>query len=95
MTIVHHFSSWDWLLTLKTHIAAISILEPEDLQELFKNIMDLEPGQAFLFATDMLLRLEKKENGELDSEKLGTPFQKLRIRKRLTTDGGQSQMATK
>jgi hypothetical protein len=122
-TLVHRFTSPEWLNFLKSHIAAAG--QAQDRAELMKRIVELDCGEAFLFVpggvmvgkqqmkeednTEILGEIrnilgtktfmkemeetleEKKEMGVL--EKLGMRYLKVKIRKRVTEDGGRSVMA--
>lgn len=121
VTIVHRFTSPDWLETLKKHLAGASAfstsadkldeskkdedtykgvhaltLNREDLaKELFSKIVALRTGEALIFAPSAIIGtrktgilLEKKEH-----VRLGNGVLKVRVRKRVTRDGGRSIMA--
>ncbi|KAL8736881.1 MAG: hypothetical protein Q9181_002247 [Wetmoreana brouardii] len=92
MNIVHRFTSPDWLLALKAHLAAVSTVGDENLQrnvkEIFQAIVNLETGQALLFSPLAMLDLT-----EFGPQKLGLRYVKMRVRKRLTADGGRSAQA--
>lgn len=100
MTIVHRFTSPSWLQILKSHLAGISSIEDtsdRDVKEIFKVIVDLEAGQALLFSPSAMLDVKDEPRNEdtLISrvEKLGLRYVKMRVRKRLTVDGGKSILA--
>ena len=100
MTIVHRFTSPEWLKALQSHLAGVSLVDEEskrDIRELFKTIVNLRAGQALLFSPTAMLdvrrRPQKGENSER-AIKLGMRYVEMYVRKRLTTDGGQSIMAT-
>lgn len=82
---------------LKSHIAAVSMLKDDQGQEmknLFDQIVALKKGQAFLFAPSALLNLQEGgEDGRLSSDRLGVRYLKMRIRNRVTQDGGRTQLA--
>lgn len=98
MTIVHRFSSPAWLQTLKVHLAGVSTSEDQDskrnVKELFKTIVNLEAGQALLFSTSALLDFTESgpsAGGQIPKlSKLGLRYIKIRVRQRLTADGGRS-----
>ncbi len=101
MTIVHRFTSPSWLQALKTHLAGISNNDESsqrDVSEIFKEIVNLEAGQALLFSPSAILDTVNDQEGEgyinLRPKKLGLRYVKLRVRKRLTADGGRSIFAT-
>ena len=97
MTIVHRFTSPSWLQTLKTHLAGASVFdddETRDLKQIFNKIVNLEAGEALLFSPSMMLTVSEGEGGAvLRTEKLGMGYLKMRVRNRVTADGGRSIMA--
>ncbi len=101
MTIVHRFTSPSWLQALKTHLAGISNNDESssqrDVSEIFKEIVNLEAGQALLFSPSAILDTVNDQEGDghinLRPKKLGLRYVKLRVRKRLTADGGRSILA--
>ncbi|KAK4695945.1 hypothetical protein P7C71_g1897, partial [Lecanoromycetidae sp. Uapishka_2] len=98
MTIVHRFTSPSWLAALKSHLAGVSSdgdTSKRDVVEIFKRVVNLEAGEALLFSPSAMTGPEK-EGGRpgLRMQKLGTGYLKVRVRKRLTTDGGRSILAT-
>lgn len=150
-TIVHRFSSPDWLTMLKNHLAGASawlntsnlasdadadtamegvIIKteaglgpsidemfvgippldtagPDRLADLFRKIVCLRTGEALLFAPSAAIGVNNVANGSEgdDSDgssddgrrevvRLGYGVLKVRVRKRVTQDGGQSIMAT-
>jgi hypothetical protein len=101
MTIVHRFTSPSWLQALKTHLAGISNNDESsqrDVSEIFKEIVNLEAGQALLFSPSAVLDTVNDQEGDgyinLRPKNLGLRYVKLRVRKRLTADGGRSILAT-
>lgn len=94
MTIVHRFSSPEWLKALGQHLAGIEGDSKRDLKEVFQNIVELEPGQALLFSPSAMLDVVGGPGGNgKRGRPLGTGYVKMRIRDRLTVDGGKSIMA--
>ncbi|RFU76843.1 p-loop containing nucleoside triphosphate hydrolase [Trichoderma arundinaceum] len=137
VTIVHRFTSPDWLQSLKKHLAGASIApmtkdqllsngddkvdsiaspDPNDLaRELFSKIVALRRGEALLFSPSAIIDVRtttiKSENGSPrkngwhDAEepaleeavpqliKLSHGHMKIRVRKRVTQDGGRSILA--
>lgn len=101
VTIVHRFTSPDWLAALKKHLvgasAASRIMEEagEDgdrqdaAEELFARVVRLRVGEALLFAPSAVLGLEEG----LRAQKLNHSVLKIQVRKRITDDGGKSIMA--
>lgn len=103
MTIVHRFTSPDWLSELRRHLASLDNDEnsPEKskvrLMNIFNQIVKLRVGEALLFAPSAIIGVEKKrsENGseETDMQRLGIGYLKIKIRARVTSDGGRSVFA--
>lgn len=100
MTIVHRFTSPSWLQTLKSHLAGISSIEDSssrDIKQIFQLIVNLEAGQALLFSPSAILDVDDESTAEdaLVSrvQKLGLRYVKMKVRKRLTVDGGRSILA--
>lgn len=142
VTIVHRFTSPDWLQSLKKHLAGASIsllnkdqptsnghsdgndnknglvagLNPNDFaMKLFSKIVALRRGHALLFCPSAIIDVQttalESENGlstsnrwneadeslseELNPQliKLSHGHMKIRVRKRITQDGGRSILA--
>jgi len=107
VTIVHRFTSPEWLRTLERHLAgaASKLLkndEDEDerksqgtvARELFNEIVKLRVGEALLFSPSAVIGLDDAgEEGEEQLRRLGAAYVKIRVRSRLTDDGGKSVMA--
>lgn len=103
ITIVHRFTSPDWLRELRTHLAALDNDEEDPgksrikLINIFNQIVRLRTGEALLFAPSAILGVEKKqnENGseETEMKRLGIGCLKIKIRARVTSDGGRSIFA--
>ena len=100
MTIVHRFTSPVWMKALQTHLAGVSDFEDEakrNIKEIFKTVVNLEAGEALLFSPAAMLDLVNgyvKEGGAGKmANKLGMHYVKMRVRKRLTADGGKSILA--
>ena len=97
ITIVHRFTSPAWLKALEAHLAGVSIegdTSKKDVATIFKRIVELDAGQALLFSPSaMLTAADSSTPNRLKMEKLGATYVKIRVRKRLTADGGRSIMA--
>ncbi|KAI4093795.1 MAG: hypothetical protein LQ344_002698 [Seirophora lacunosa] len=101
MTIVHRFTSPDWLQTLKARLAGVATPGDEDakgnVKEIFNTIVHLAVGEALLFSPSAMLEAAPAgpslSSGPLKLQKLGLSYVKIRVRKRLTADGGRSVMA--
>ncbi|KAI9892131.1 MAG: hypothetical protein M1814_001837 [Vezdaea aestivalis] len=83
VTIIHRFSSPDWFATLKRHLPA-GQAGSEDEKRLFGRILGLGVGQALIFAPSAVIGIRE------GIERLGLTFWEVKIRKRLTKDGGMS-----
>ncbi len=96
VTIVHRFTSPQWFRTLREHLAGVSTAEElggatkRDARSIFAEIVELEPGEALIFSPSAVL---EPVEGEAP-RKLGMEWLKVRVRKRLTEDGGRSILAT-
>jgi hypothetical protein len=62
-------------------------------KRIFSDIVKLRVGEALLFSPSAIVGLEKGPGGATVMERLGTGYLKIRVRKRLTRDGGKSDMA--
>ena len=96
VTIVHRFTSPQWFRTLREHLAGVSTAEElggatnRDARSIFAEIVELEPGEALMFSPSATLELVEGEA----PRKLGMDWLKIRVRRRLTEDGGRSILAT-
>lgn len=96
MTIVHRFTSPSWLQTLKAHLAGISSKEDtsdRDVKEIFKLIVNLQAGEALLFSPSAIIDIGDDKSLGSKVQKLGMRYVKMRVRTRLTADGGRSILA--
>ena len=103
ITIVHRFTSPDWLRELRKHIASLDHDEdnPENsnirLMKIFNEIVKLRVGEAFLFAPSAIIGVEMKQNEsgseETEMQRLGNGYLKMKVRARVTADGGRSVFA--
>lgn len=91
MTFVHRFTSPEWMATLRRHLAGASSLgqSDENQQILFKQIVELDVGEALLFSPSATLGVVNET-----VQKLGMKYIKFKTRQRITRDGGRSIMAT-
>ncbi|KAI9808627.1 MAG: hypothetical protein M1825_003778 [Sarcosagium campestre] len=93
MTIVHRFTSPHWMATLKQHLAGAGANNDKDpsstSSKIFEKIVQLDVGQALLFSPSAMVEATNET-----MYKLGLRFLRIKIRKRLTADGGRSVMAT-
>ncbi|KAF6832648.1 hypothetical protein CPLU01_06044 [Colletotrichum plurivorum] len=117
VTVVHRFTSPDWLRTLRGHLTGISSMsvtaaadgdkqstavkpiaiggKGEDaVLELFAIIVSLHTGQALVFAPSAVLELGAKvKDREAPILRLAHRALKVKVRSRLTKDGGKTVMA--
>lgn len=109
-TLVHRFTSPDWFKTIKAHlIPAAAATEGSSasgsglgLGSMMSQIADLNAGEALLFAPSAMLQVDHltdEKNGEevvvsRRVKKLGMEYWSVRIRARVTADGGKSIMAS-
>ncbi|KAK2629068.1 hypothetical protein QTJ16_002171 [Diplocarpon rosae] len=95
ITIVHRFTSPDWLSCLRVHLAALK--NDQGVKAIFSQIIRLRVGEALLFAPSAIIGVqsEAREAGDVRVElvKLGTDHMRVKIRNRVTNDGGKSVMA--
>ncbi|EPE25871.1 P-loop containing nucleoside triphosphate hydrolase [Glarea lozoyensis ATCC 20868] len=105
VTIVHRFTSPEWLLSLKGHLAGVAskLIESEESQngnakselsterKVFTETVKLKVGEALLFSPSAVIGIGDEDGNDL--KKLGAGYLKIRVRSRLTTDGGKSVMA--
>ena len=90
MTVVHRFTSPEWMAALKGHLAGASEYsdaKKRSAREIFEIITSLSVGQALLFSPTAMLDIQGGR-----AVRLGSEFIKMRTRKRITHDGGQSVM---
>jgi hypothetical protein len=85
---------------LRLHLAALSDIEEETeknskakVMNIFNLIVQLRIGEALLFAPNAAIDVETNERGENLVKRLGTGYLKIKIRARITEDGGKSVMA--
>lgn len=103
-TLVHRFTSPDWFRTIKAHLfpAAAENSGVSGASFMMSQIVELNVGEALLFAPSAMLRVDHstdvKNNREVvvsrRVKQLGTEYWSVRIRARVTVDGGRSIMAS-
>lgn len=100
VTIVHRFTSPEWLRALQKHLAGASLQvagssgrgsggDENDVRNIFARIVELRVGEALLFAPSAVM----KPGIGSQVERLGNRHLTMRVRGRVTLDGGQSVMA--
>lgn len=105
VTIIHRFSSPAWLHALDAHIALMQQHESDSIaqrdnhsnsrketaREIFKKIIQLKPGEALVFAPSAMTAIGNVDGSSVDGS---TKFyMQVRIRSRLSDDGGCSVLA--
>ncbi|KAL2059884.1 hypothetical protein VTL71DRAFT_10039 [Oculimacula yallundae] len=87
ITIMHRFSSPEWLSVLKKHILLPnSKLHQDNTSSMLSEIMNLKTGEAILFAPSTLFTARDGGEPTKDAEALS----RFRVRRRITWDGGKS-----
>jgi hypothetical protein len=85
ITVVHRFSSPEWFAAIKRHIP----IAPDQYQATMVAIEGLERGMALVYSASAVLN--QHEDGRL--VKGAGKLLEVRMRKRITRDGGQSLLA--
>jgi hypothetical protein len=84
IAIIHRFSSPEWFTAIKKHI----LIPEEDRETLMERIEGLSTGTAIVYSPNAILRYTdgkmKKGTGKMTQ---------MKMRKRITADGGQSVLA--
>lgn len=107
VSIVHRFSSPAWLRVLKHHIAGAAISEDASRESgtrtgyasvsersLFDRIVRLRVGEALLFAPSAVIGNSSGNRENSIIQKLGAGYLQVKIRSRLTEDGGKSVISS-
>jgi hypothetical protein len=85
VTVIHRFSSPEWFSAIKRHIP----ITDENRDDLMRRIESLKMGQVILYSPSAVLGFD-------DHNRLVTGTSRMidvRVRRRLTSDGGQSVLA--
>jgi hypothetical protein len=97
VTIVHRFTSPEWLRILHIHLAAAACDRESDFGDdhgsLFRRIVQLNVGEALLFSPTALVKLQAKNAQKFICSYLNDEYLEIKIRARLTEDGGKSVLA--
>lgn len=97
VTIVHRFLSPAWFSILRSHLAGAGLTKDNHMQ-IFETILRLEPGQALLFSPNAILNVSTPRPEDVDAKagliELGNTYIRVKIRKRVTVDGGRSILAS-
>ncbi|OJK01768.1 hypothetical protein ASPACDRAFT_26029, partial [Aspergillus aculeatus ATCC 16872] len=101
-TIFHRFMSPDWLKVLHRHLAGAAEephrSDPDDPSvqahvSLLNQILDLQVGEALLFSPSAIIKASASEDGDLKFHRLGAEPLRIRVRHRITSDGGQTVLS--
>jgi DNA helicase HerA-like ATPase len=85
VTVIHRFSSPEWLSAIRRHIPTAA----EDREDLMLRIEGLTTGKALLYSPNAVLGRDKSGTLITGASRLI----KVSIRRRITSDGGQSVLA--
>ncbi|OJJ47412.1 hypothetical protein ASPZODRAFT_159282 [Penicilliopsis zonata CBS 506.65] len=107
-TIVHRFTSPEWLRALNKHLAAAAYdsltykrglkeedecdILGDDASPLFNQIVRLKVGEALLFSPTAIVDVQSCDDGSFRFRRLGDDYLTVRVRSRLTQDGGKSTL---
>ena len=105
VTIVHRFLSPAWFEVLKDHLAAVGLAKSkssEGTSDIFQSIVKLRTGEALVFSPTAILDVISTdlegEGHSVGTQKTLEPLQgnyfRIRIRNRISNDGGKDVMAT-
>jgi hypothetical protein len=89
-TFVHRFVSPAWYEVLKEHLAGARKHSYPSGNSLFDTIVSLHTGEALMFCPTALVSAEIDFNGNNNLKSLSDDCVRLKIRERLTIDGGRS-----
>lgn len=105
VTVIHRFSSPAWMRALAAHVALLQQQSSdnvgrqegrvdslkETINELFEKIVCLETGEALLFAASAMPTIGN--SSRLSPKEAPRSYVKVKIRARLSDDGGRSSFA--
>lgn len=98
MTVIHRFTSPEWMRVLSQHVS-ITEHDTDNKNDaggsLFHKILRLKTGEALIFAPSAVLgrctnKDETSESGEQAWDTAADKLIRVRVRKRVTWDGGAS-----
>ncbi|KAK1141817.1 hypothetical protein N8T08_008482 [Aspergillus melleus] len=109
VTVVHRFTSPEWLRFLRHHLAGAvdncfaltpgsenelgDCTEKGEAEPLLTKIVRLGVGQALLFAPTVTVRTTVADDGKMTIHQLGAKHLTIKVRARLTDDGGKSVLS--
>ena len=85
VTVIHRFSSPEWFLAIRRHIP----ITDENRDDLMRRIESLNTGQAIVYSPNSVLGSDDYGNLIMGTSGMID----VRVRRRLTSDGGQSVLA--
>ncbi|KAJ5471858.1 hypothetical protein N7539_008801 [Penicillium diatomitis] len=110
VAIVHRFPSPAWVRALQPHVAAaaLNLHVTKDSQakneqalldipaklSIFHRIVNLKIGEALLFSPGAMLSIVSEEPELQEMVRLGSGYMTIKVRGRLTDDGGKSVLST-
>jgi hypothetical protein len=98
VTIVHRFLSPAWYAVLRKHLAGAGSQVSTSSDALFEMIVGLHTGEAFVFCPTAILDIDEDQTVDGPSNPVFCELQdryiKIRIRGRISADGGKSLMAS-
>ncbi|KIX96520.1 uncharacterized protein Z520_07786 [Fonsecaea multimorphosa CBS 102226] len=105
VAIVHQFQSPDWYKVLQRHVAALAgrrkgnagggdIDDNDNGDDVFKTIVRLGQGEALVFCTKAYFDVDESNENEPDLRPLQDGYATVKIRGRVTADGGRSILAS-
>lgn len=94
VTFVHRFQSPAWYEILKKHLAGADRQNNESAKSLFHQIAGLRMGEALLFCPTARIAAQDAIQGHRHTKALESGYMRVKIRKRMTEDGGRSIMST-
>src|SRR5690349_9013825 len=84
-SLFHRFSSPEWFSAIKCHIP----IAVENRDDLMQRIESLATGQAIIYSPNSIIARDERGNSVTGASRM----LKVSIRKRITSDGGQSMLA--
>ncbi|KAJ9614445.1 hypothetical protein H2200_002581 [Cladophialophora chaetospira] len=95
VAVVHQFQSPEWYQVLKQHLAALAPHKngAQDANDVFKTIVRLKMGEALVFCPKACFDVDAGED-KPKFKQLEDGYVKIKIRKRITADGGKSIVAS-
>jgi len=85
VTVIHRFSSPEWFSAVRRHIPLMG----ESCDDVMQRIERLRTGRAIIYSPSAVLGLDKYDKLVMGTSRMID----VRIRKRLTSDGGRSILA--